>query len=286
MQLFTGHNILGYVSNTPGRLQSFFKDEYILGGFIAKTAFIVLSLVFSQKKNNFLFFLFLIITNFMVLASGERSAIIFIFIFNIFILILIKKNILKYLLFFLLIISIFFLFNKKSYNRIVHFSINEISSEQTNKIYNKKDIYNLDKSFLNFYFFTPTHTNYAHVSLNMFKQKKIFGHGPKSFRYKCKLPEYKINKYSCSQHPHNFLLQLLAELGIVGFLFFLVFFGFLFKKLIFIIDKKLPINIQNLSIVIMFISFLPLMPSGNFFSNYISILFILPLAIVIRFKND
>ena len=60
----------------------------------------------------------------------------------------------------------------------------------------------------------------------MFLDNKIFGQGPKSYRYLCKDDRFKINKWSCSTHPHNYYAQLLAETGLIGFL--IIFMIFLF----------------------------------------------------------
>ena len=53
----------------------------------------------------------------------------------------------------------------------------------------------------------------------MFEYKPIFGHGPKMFRVICKDEKYATGVSPCMTHPHNFYLQLLAETGIIGFLF-------------------------------------------------------------------
>ena len=55
----------------------------------------------------------------------------------------------------------------------------------------------------------------------MFKDKTIFGHGPKMFRVICKDEKYATGVNPCKTHPHNFYVQLLAETGIIGFLFLL-----------------------------------------------------------------
>jgi O-antigen ligase len=53
----------------------------------------------------------------------------------------------------------------------------------------------------------------------MFKDKPILGHGPKMFRVICKDEKYATGVNPCMTHPHNFYVQLLAETGIIGFLF-------------------------------------------------------------------
>ena len=53
----------------------------------------------------------------------------------------------------------------------------------------------------------------------MFKENKIFGQGPNAYRYLCSDQRFKLNYWSCSTHPHNYYFQLLAETGLVGFIF-------------------------------------------------------------------
>jgi O-antigen ligase len=56
----------------------------------------------------------------------------------------------------------------------------------------------------------------------MFYDSPIIGHGPGMFRFVCH--KFTYNEFSCTTHPHNFYLQLLAETGTFGFLFLLIFF--------------------------------------------------------------
>ena len=45
------------------------------------------------------------------------------------------------------------------------------------------------------------------------------------FRKLCNENEYKISEHSCSTHPHNYSVQILAETGIlVSYSFFHLFF--------------------------------------------------------------
>jgi len=87
-------------------------------------------------------------------------------------------------------------------------------------------------------------------------------------------------------------LQILAEIGLIGgaFLFFVIFKIYqTFFKLIF--SKKISINkneklsfiIINLAMIQVFLIFLP---SGQFFNNYLSILYYFPLGIFLNFHYN
>ena len=87
-------------------------------------------------------------------------------------------------------------------------------------------------------------------------------------------------KNGCNTHPHNILFQFLSELGLVGLLFLFVAFYFLIKKISLIIIKKiknknLPSNEHLLFFTLLGLSLnlFPLFPSGNFFNNWLSVVF-------------
>jgi O-antigen ligase len=116
----------------------------------------------------------------------------------------------------------------------------------------------------------------------LFIEKPIIGHGPKSFRVKCantnidkeirkkNVTDTDNFRTACASHPHNYLLEFLSEHGIVGGIFFIGLFCFLFI----IIYKKVKngkseniimlIGTGSLILAIIF----PFKPSGSFFSTF------------------
>ena len=73
-----------------------------------------------------------------------------------------------------------------------------------------------------------------------------------------------------STHPHNYILELLSETGIIGFILFFLFVFSVFKKFILFNNK----NIFNIASFFLFIIIIiPILPSGSFFNNYNSIIF-------------
>jgi hypothetical protein len=119
----------------------------------------------------------------------------------------------------------------------------------------------------------------------MFKDNKIIGIGPKNFREICKKNEYNLSKQTCSNHPHNIILQLLSETGFLGFLFYLILniflWGNLIKSLIYkLYFKKIIFANSEICLLIYYvIIFFPIAPFGNFFNNWISAVVYLPAAI-------
>ena len=116
-------------------------------------------------------------------------------------------------------------------------------------------------------FYTKGHTNHAIAALELFKEKPLFGHGLKTFREKCKT----INIKFCSTHPHNIFFQLLAEVGIIGIIFYIILIVFLISKIInqFKYNDKKIITVLYMGILINIIA---IFPNPNLFSNWHAVL--------------
>jgi len=91
-------------------------------------------------------------------------------------------------------------------------------------------------------------------------------------------PMYYENIHSCATHPHNFLLQLLAEVGIFGFFIVFLFFYFLIFYLKKINKKFYSMSFYYLPLIIFTFPFLP---NGNFFNNWLSMVSYLNISLSI-----
>ena len=90
----------------------------------------------------------------------------------------------------------------------------------------------------------------------------------------------------CDTHPHNILAQLASELGIIGLIFYLIFYFYLIREAIVGLVKSskeyyLSYYISTISLLI---NFFPFLPSGNFFNNWYSTLLYIPLGFFMYFK--
>jgi O-antigen ligase len=139
------------------------------------------------------------------------------------------------------------------------------------------------------YIFSRVHDSHFRTAIKMFKESPIIGVGPNMFRKLCNNDNFIIDEFSCSTHPHNFYLQLLAETGIFGFCFIFFIFlyiSFFFGKSIFFLVKKKKINATlfffNLSA---FINLFPISTTGNFFNNWNSIIIFFCINLFFAYKN-
>jgi O-antigen ligase len=113
---------------------------------------------------------------------------------------------------------------------------------------------------------------HAQKSLKLIIDKPFIGHGIKSFRVKCDnyklyIDREKKKHQACSTHPHNLILELLTEQGVLGFFLFFAFFFVIFKKSIldygFFSKDFTLISLRSLIFVLIFIP----KPVGSIFSS-------------------
>ena len=80
------------------------------------------------------------------------------------------------------------------------------------------------KSKKKFNLYSKHHEGHILLALRLFDENKIFGIGPQGFKEYCRKVNYSPEVGICSTHPHNILIQLILELGIVGLFFYVFFF--------------------------------------------------------------
>ena len=303
--LFFFHSIINFLSpNVNTRFSSIFFEEKKLGSYIIRLSSILMCFTLcllikleNDYKNYILFFIFLL-TSFIVLSSGERAALVLLIIFF-FIYLLTLKFKLKIIIFSIFILFIIIVFNLGATNNKFkeRFIISVIQQTNIANVFiDKDDKGKLVRKTRNFFtnkimYFSLEHQSLYTVAINIFKDNYLFGIGPKTFRVDCDLAKYK-QPNGCSTHPHNTYIQFLAETGIVGFIFICMFFSYISYKLYKILFvTKINLNDKNcimlfFSLIAIFINLWPILPHGNFFNNWLSFLYYLPLGLFLSSKNN
>ena len=298
LQFSIGKNILGY-QVIKNRISSFFGDELILGSFLLRIlplflTFIIIDNNFLNKKFNIIYSLIVSLVCVTIYLSGERSSF---FLLLLFFLIIFFSN--KYLRKFIIIITIFSIFFSFTISKLRFSDELNPSIRMFNKTYNQligkgeEQYGEYKKQLLNkFYIFSHDHHGHYLLSYKIFKDYPILGVGPKGFRYLCRNKIYILeNDDGCSTHPHNTYVQILTSNGIIGFSLLIIAFLYLsieiFRSKKKINNKKQFDNYsvaENVILSAVFINFWPLIPTGNFFNNWLSMIYFYPIGFYLYFK--
>ena len=299
IQFFFGKNIFGY-KPWEGRITGIFEHEAIAGAFLQKIflfsiiGYLMLFFHKGEKEKNFLSLILILVLFGSFVASNRISflivlstAIFLIFFYKIF-----RKNIIVALI--LLIPTFLFFYQnndqinikyKSFVNKITQFSNvssnMKISNEQIKELNSKDPEKQKSKKIIN------NHTKIYLTTYESFKENIFIGHGLKSFRYRCN-KFLKLNNTLCSTHSHNYHLELLHDVGLLGFLL-ITFFSFSL-----IIKTVNRLRAENLSykekiiLSLLLLNFLielfPLKSTGSLFTTWNGTLLWLSISLV-NYKN-
>lgn len=169
-QFYNNKNIFGAEIQSIDRITSFFGDEQIMGSFISRLlpCIIALSYLTKIKKKNIYNFFIISVAFVLIFLSGERLALAYFFIF-LTLYFVVDSNKIK-IIFFLsfIVISVISLtiVNSNQFKKFFVHTYNQLTVKKT-------------------YFTSYRHLLHYRSSYSMFKDKPLFGHGLKSFRYLC-----------------------------------------------------------------------------------------------------
>ena len=274
-QYFFKENIIGTpVDIQSGRIRFLFNDEYILGSFLSRLFPIFLGIsfiIFKNKKKLIIpISILFVFVEVLIFLSGERAAFFYNTLAAIFIIIMIN-NFKKIRL--ITLLSSF----------AVIFLISTYDDTAKKRVWDQTiDQFGFNSPKINI--FSPIHQSHYLSAYRMFQDNKLMGVGIRNYRNFCHNPKYITHYYSCTTHPHNTYVQLLAETGFIGFSFGLIlFFYFVFKMLNHLVGalfKKhyLFSDFQICLLASILITIWPFAPSGNFFNNWISIIYYYPVG--------
>ncbi len=189
-------NLFGFEKLRPDRVSGFFNDDLVLGSFLFKIIPVLLFFTIIYKEKKFLFYSNLGIVFFSVILTyltGDRAAFFLLIIFLFTYLILLNiKNFYKFIS---IIISIIVFMSIQFINPTI---FDRYFTQTLNQLYTK------DNKLL------PYYLPIFETAIKISNSNKIFGLGPKSFRYYCSKPEF-ITYYSKYKIINN--KELVIDLG-------------------------------------------------------------------------
>ena len=137
------------------------------------------------------------------------------------------------------------------------------------------------------YYYKNYSIHYKHhkAAEKIFKNNYIFGIGIKNFRVESFKKKYNPPDDSMrgAMHPHQFHYEILAELGLVGYILVL---GFLIHQIFYglkLYKEKKDILVLS-STLFIFANMLPLLPSGSFFTTYTATIFWINYSFILKNK--
>ena len=285
-QFITGFNLLGF-PYTEERISSFFREEKVMGGYLSRLLpifFAITLFMFGNSLKNHIFLnIILLSLSILIFLSGERSAFFIYLLFMLMTLFFLKHRIFR--LIFMIVSLILVILLSYFYDPVKQRMFN-------------KTLYQLYKQNKVVSIFPVEHQVIYKSSFKMFKDQPFFGLGPKTFREECKKEKYKASVkgagslHGCQQHPHNSYIQLLVETGLVGssiLIFLFTFITYLLSKNLyseFFYKKKLYKDYFICFLLAIFLNFFPILPTGSFFNNWLSIMYYFPFGLLLYFYKS
>ena len=281
IQYVFGKDLFGF-EGAGRRLAGPFGDEQIAGGFIQRFfIFLPYSLLFFKDKNKnwkiqIIFLFMLLICTLGIMIAGNRMPIILL-ILSLGLIFVYQKSLRK-----ILILLPFIIVGTYTYlaNANINYAYHVKSTlKRSSQIYDyaKTRITTGEVKLLN------TYIKEIELGILTWEENIYLGGGVKSFYRTCaninnsKIVRLNLElvkrgaKVNCNIHPHNYYVQILAELGIMGLFLSLFLFILIFLKAAKKIHFTEESNEKFMIIVPFFIIFLtelfPLKTTGNFFTS-------------------
>ena len=296
-QFFFGVDIFG-LESSGRKLSGPFGDELIAGSFIQRFSLFLLFLfpIFFKIKNKalslFLFLFSFCLICFSLIMSGNRMPFV-LFLMSIFLIMITEKKLRKYFVLFSLLVGFIFLTLFYS-NKTIHNNFRVFFRDVTAimKVINPVNLFN-DYKFDRKKLPKPTsHFDEWETFYDTWHMNKFIGGGVRSFRINC--PQRKNididERATCSTHPHHYYLEILTELGIVGFIIFsIIVFKICWSYFLIKISNK-EVSISDKILVpffmLLFVEIFPLRSTGSFFNSTNATCIFIFLAITAALINN
>ena len=301
-QFFFGFDIFGLES--PGSRNSGFRqlsgpfgDELIAGSFIQRFSLFLLFFfpLFFKIEKKFLsisvfLFLFSLIL-FSLIVTGNRMPFV-LFLISIFLIMITEKKLIKYfpLLAFLGGVIFFTLFYN---NKTIKINFKDFFKQttviaQTINPVNFFDGKEFDRNPGGKKL--PDYFDEWETFYDTWRMNKFIGGGVRSFRINC--PQRKNihieERATCSTHPHNYYLEILTELGVIGLIIFsIIVLKICWNYFLIKISNKDSADSKILIpfFMLFFVEIFPLRGSGSFFNSTNATCIFIFLAITVALIN-
>ena len=254
LQIYTGKDIFGY-ELAFRRASGPFGDELIAGSYLQRFSIFAFFLFYfftkkeDQKIFNIFIFLFFILVTISIIFSGNKMP----FALFLFVLLLIfllenknKKIFLSFVVVPTLIFIVLFYSNPKIkdhfgnfFTKANHFlTITEFDEEAAkDRVLTNKEgkIIEDHQYYMTFagkkFEMKNTYMKDFYSGYKTWQLNKFVGDGIRSYRQNCS----KTEVVNCGPHPHNYYFEILADLGLIGFmiliiLFFKIFYDYFYYK--------------------------------------------------------
>ena len=312
LQYITGIDIFGLKTEWKYNTGPF-GNEKIAGTYLKNFSFFSIFYIFYTFKKHKLLNLILIFIITLHLTStllaGNRMPLI-LFMFGAVLVVLLIKN-LRFVtsISLVIFISIFFILSKNdpliksSYERFyANINISKIINYDKKNKQNQEEStkkYDSDKINKNIVLFRQSgHNRVFRTAIEIFKESPFIGFGLKSFRIKCVSVLIKdsrknleeTQKVSCGNHPHNYYLELLSEVGIIGLLLIISFILILLKNSFGYLKKHnkqndLDIILVLPAVIVFILEVWPIKSTGSFFTTWNATFFWINAGILIAFTR-
>lgn len=268
-----------------------FGDEAIAGGYLQRFSVIGIFYILlfqNLSKNKYTIFLTSILLILFLVAtgiSGNRMPLV-LFVFILFLIFIFEQKLRKFFIPMAIILAIIFI----SLNKFVPTFSKNINNFTGNILWMyehwRADDKELRAATPSYYFeFSSFHETW--------KMNKFLGGGIKSFRVNCLKRDNVIEKwrnFSCNMHPHNYHLEILTDLGLIGYLLIILLIFKIFHSSFYEFlnsQNKNKLKLILTPLIFLFIAeIFPIRSSGSFFTtNNSAFIFVLIALIAASLKN-
>ena len=311
-QSINGKDFFGFVPIETHN-SGFFNSELVAGGFILKfflpASFFLIPIIL--KKFNFWFIFSFLIVFGAIMLSGNRMPLFLMYLFLFLSIVFLKELRLNFFLILLITPLIyFFIYNNDEGIKVSHQSFWEIApsmyksisseikrdypelknekgtlfmSEQKKKLKEKQKVKNYE-----IYAVSSGHVPLFVAGIDTWLDDPWTGSGLRSFRINCRTKLHLPNRM-CSTHPHNYYIEILNTIGLLGLLIFIFLISIILKnKLKINSDSLYSLNSLKVNFILisLLVELFPIRSSGSFFSTTNSSYIFLLIGIIIGTKID